>query len=281
MGRGVPADLSIAQTWYEKAAQQGHPQAAANLGLILFQNGEKQRAIPWSEDGGRGRRSARRICPRHRALQRRRRRQGLAPRLCADEPRRGAGLPARRREPAVDGPIYSGGAAPAGPRHGRSDRALGQCRRPPDPRRRPARPAHRAFAEQCADLDDACSAADGHRDPVAARPPPAEAADGRQCPSRRAAFRRRPPQCAAAGRVGARACPHGGRPLANPARRLLLAGGAHRAWDGVKGRLGGLQPIYGAAGAVTRLQAGPLPSRAAAERACAAAGSACFPVASA
>src|SRR3569623_736673 len=46
-GRGVPADLRIAQTWYEKAAQQGHPQAAANLGLILFQNGAKQRAIPW------------------------------------------------------------------------------------------------------------------------------------------------------------------------------------------------------------------------------------------
>src|SRR3569623_1205743 len=47
MGRGVPADLRIAQTWYEKAAQQGHPQAAANLGLILFQNGEKQKAMPW------------------------------------------------------------------------------------------------------------------------------------------------------------------------------------------------------------------------------------------
>src|SRR3954463_14350579 len=47
MGRGVPADLRIAQTWYEKAAQQGHPQAAANLGLILFQNGDKQRAVPW------------------------------------------------------------------------------------------------------------------------------------------------------------------------------------------------------------------------------------------
>ena len=51
MGRGVPADLRIAQTWYEKAAQQGHPQAAANLGLILFQNGEKQRAIPWLKMG--------------------------------------------------------------------------------------------------------------------------------------------------------------------------------------------------------------------------------------
>ena len=30
MGRGVPADMHIAQTWYEKAAQQGHPQAAGN-----------------------------------------------------------------------------------------------------------------------------------------------------------------------------------------------------------------------------------------------------------
>src|SRR3954447_10141416 len=47
MGRGVPTDLGIAQTWYEKAAQQGHPQAAANLGLILFQNGQRERAIPW------------------------------------------------------------------------------------------------------------------------------------------------------------------------------------------------------------------------------------------
>src|SRR3954470_11156949 len=48
LGRGVPApDLRIAQSWYEKAAQQGHGQAQANLGLILFQNGERQRALPW------------------------------------------------------------------------------------------------------------------------------------------------------------------------------------------------------------------------------------------
>src|SRR3954464_12439116 len=56
LGRGVPAaDLRIAQSWYEKAAQQGHAQARANLGLILFQNGERQRALPWirkaAEDG--------------------------------------------------------------------------------------------------------------------------------------------------------------------------------------------------------------------------------------
>jgi cell division septation protein DedD len=61
------------------------------------------------------------------------------------------------------------------------------------------------------------------------------------------------------------------------------AGGAQRAWAGLKGRLGaGLQPNYVAAGAVTRLQAGPLANRAAADRVCAAAkaaGAACFPVA--
>ncbi|HEX8064384.1 MAG TPA: SPOR domain-containing protein, partial [Allosphingosinicella sp.] len=54
-------------------------------------------------------------------------------------------------------------------------------------------------------------------------------------------------------------------------------------WAGQRGRLGaGLQPQYVAAGAVTRLQAGPLPNRAAADRVCAAAkaaGAACFPVA--
>src|SRR3954465_15892672 len=56
LARGVPAaDLRLAQSWYEKAAQQGHAQARANLGLILFQNGERQRALPWirkaAEDG--------------------------------------------------------------------------------------------------------------------------------------------------------------------------------------------------------------------------------------
>jgi cell division septation protein DedD len=61
------------------------------------------------------------------------------------------------------------------------------------------------------------------------------------------------------------------------------AANAHRAWESIRGKgLGGLQPVYTPAGAMTRLQAGPLASKAAAEKACAAAkaaGSACFPVA--
>jgi cell division septation protein DedD len=60
---------------------------------------------------------------------------------------------------------------------------------------------------------------------------------------------------------------------------------AQRAWGTLRSKVGGLaslQPNYVSAGAVTRLQAGPLPSRAAADKVCAgakAAGSACFPVA--
>ena len=47
LGRGVPADLKIAQSWYQKAAAKGHDQAQANLGLILFQEGDRKGAMPW------------------------------------------------------------------------------------------------------------------------------------------------------------------------------------------------------------------------------------------
>ena len=47
----------------------------------------------------------------------------------------------------------------------------------------------------------------------------------------------------------------------------------------MSGRLGGLQPFYVRAGNLVRLQAGPLASRAAAQRACASlSDQACFPV---
>jgi TPR repeat protein len=47
LGRGVTADLKAAQTWYEKAALQDHEEAQANLGLIMFQNGEREGAMVW------------------------------------------------------------------------------------------------------------------------------------------------------------------------------------------------------------------------------------------
>lgn len=46
LGRGVPADMKIAQSWFQKAAAQGHHDAQANLGLILYQNGDRKAAMP-------------------------------------------------------------------------------------------------------------------------------------------------------------------------------------------------------------------------------------------
>lgn len=49
LGRGVPTDLAMAESWYRKAALQGHAQAEDNYGLILFQSGKKAEALPWLE----------------------------------------------------------------------------------------------------------------------------------------------------------------------------------------------------------------------------------------
>lgn len=46
-GRGVPLDLPMAESWYRKAALQGHIEAEDNYGLILFQNGKRAEALPW------------------------------------------------------------------------------------------------------------------------------------------------------------------------------------------------------------------------------------------
>jgi hypothetical protein len=47
LGRGVTADLNLAEEWYRKAAMQGHPQAQDNYGLALFQNGKREQAVEW------------------------------------------------------------------------------------------------------------------------------------------------------------------------------------------------------------------------------------------
>jgi uncharacterized protein len=47
LGRGVTQDLSQAETWYKRAADQGHLQANDNYGLILFQNNRRSEAQPY------------------------------------------------------------------------------------------------------------------------------------------------------------------------------------------------------------------------------------------
>ncbi|UZW53604.1 SPOR domain-containing protein [Sphingobium sp. JS3065] len=47
LGRGVKADPAAAIDWYRKAAKQGHSRAEDNLGLLMFQQGDRAGAFPY------------------------------------------------------------------------------------------------------------------------------------------------------------------------------------------------------------------------------------------
>jgi cell division septation protein DedD len=47
LGKGVPINLSQSQNWLERAADQGHVDAETTLGLMLFQNGDKDSGLKW------------------------------------------------------------------------------------------------------------------------------------------------------------------------------------------------------------------------------------------
>jgi uncharacterized protein len=47
LGRGVLVDLSVAQTWLARAAEKGHVDGQATLGLLLFQNGNQTEGLRW------------------------------------------------------------------------------------------------------------------------------------------------------------------------------------------------------------------------------------------
>src|SRR6187402_1581152 len=53
LGRGVPTDLKRAEALYAKAAAQGHLQAADTYGLMLFQDGRREDALPYVRDAAR------------------------------------------------------------------------------------------------------------------------------------------------------------------------------------------------------------------------------------
>ena len=50
LGRGVPVDLQQAELWYGKAALQGNLQARDNYGLLLFQNGKRTEAMTYIKE---------------------------------------------------------------------------------------------------------------------------------------------------------------------------------------------------------------------------------------
>ncbi len=55
LGRGVAEDMTQAETLYARAAAGGHPLAADNYGLLLFQKGQRAEALPYLQGAaGRG-----------------------------------------------------------------------------------------------------------------------------------------------------------------------------------------------------------------------------------
>jgi cell division protein FtsN len=53
LGRGVPEDMAKAEALYAQAAAKGHLEAADTYGLMLFQDGRRQAALPYVEDAAR------------------------------------------------------------------------------------------------------------------------------------------------------------------------------------------------------------------------------------
>jgi tetratricopeptide (TPR) repeat protein len=243
LGRGVPADLRIAQSWFQKAAAKGHEQAQANLGLILYEGGKRREALPWI------RKAADRGDPRAQYV------LGIeltnGDLIAKDWPRAYA--------------LMTRAAAQGLPAAARS---LGQMEQfvPADQRQKGI-----ALARQ---IERGAPAA---RDIVTAPPAPRNTASAVATARAAAPV----PTPAPAARVAANA--GGGW------RAQLGAYGSPAAaqaqWAALSRRipaLGGLRPSYEKAGALTRLRAGPLPSRAAVDKVCAgskAAGQPCFPVA--
>jgi TPR repeat protein len=53
LGRGVPVNATRAEALYAQAAAKGHLQAADTYGLMLFQDGRREAALPYIEDAAR------------------------------------------------------------------------------------------------------------------------------------------------------------------------------------------------------------------------------------
>lgn len=242
MGRGVPADAATAQSWYRKAARQGHEQAQVNVGLLLYNDGRRQEALPWI------RKAVELGDPRAQYILGTELFNGD---LVAKDWPRAYALMLR----AADG-----GVPPAADNLKSMERLI-----PVEQRRQGVALAQRMGQPAAGGMKTNVFASGAVAVP-ARRPAPAKAAG----PAPRPAA---PAPAAAGGRWRVQLGAFGN------------AANAQRAWAGLKGKVGAfgsLQPSYVAAGAVTRLQAGPLASRAAADRVCAAAkaaGAACFPVA--
>jgi cell division septation protein DedD len=240
LGRGVPINLAVARTWFERAAKSGHVDAETTLGLLLFQNGDQAQGIKWlreaSEQG-----EPRALLVYGTALY------------------NGDGVSQDR----LLGYAYVSRAADQGLAAARD--TLAQLNE-----MMPVAERQKALAMLRA------NAAPPPKQAAAKPDKPVRTAEPKVQPAKAAAAKPKP---VPAKPVPPKAVPATGAwriQLGAFAQR----GAAEVLYRRVSSRpaLAGRSPFYVAAGTVTRLQVGPFTSRAAAAAACSTLGTACFPV---
>lgn len=262
LGRGVPADAAAALDWYRRAAASGHEQAQATLGLQLFQNGQRDEAMTWlkkASDQGEPR----------------------AQYVVATAYFNGDSMPKDwARAYALMTSAKAAGIGAAGTSLTQMDQLI------PEQQRQAGLALAREMSRTAA-LRGNDAPSPGTPLTMRATRAPQPVAQASVPASKRSAAvaaasgsAKAPPPKPAAPIV---ASPGGGWKIqlgaySNP-------DGAKSAWATLSGKAAAvraLSPSYTAAGSFTRLQAGPLASRAAANQACSAvkaAGAGCFPVA--
>ena len=268
LGRGVPLDPGLAESWFRKAALQGHLQAGDNYGLALFQAGKKTDALPWLEKSvARGEPRTQLVLgtmlfngdgvprdfPRAYALMTRASASGLqsASQTLAQMDQYIS--PADREKGTALAQKYALQATPAAPSRSTVGGAGSRVDVP---------------ASRVAET------------PRPTRLPPSSLPARVPAPTREPAPQPTTPKPAPVKAVAAKPAPL----KATGKWRVQLGafrdqGNAETQWNTVRGRLRGAQPFYTKAGNVTRLQAGGFASKADAARACSAARVPCVVVA--
>lgn len=264
LGRGLPVDLKLAQDWYQKAADKGHTRAEDNLGLVMFQNGDRQRALPYIQ------KSADRGEPRAQYV--------LGTALFNGDMVKKDWV----RAYAMMTRASAAGIAPASASLAQMDRYI------PLEQRQKGLTLAREFEESAARP----MLADAPSRPIRTAAPAIRNQNVPPSEGREAARQVVKPPVMAAPRPAPKPVVVAAKPttVSGPSWRVQLGafgdpGNARALWNSLERRvsgLNGLQPYLVKAGAVTRLQAGPFASKAAAEKACGsvkAAGQSCLAVA--
>ena len=253
LGRGVPLNLAAAQTWFERAARDGHVDAQTTLGLLLFDIGNRVTGLRWLRS------AAERGEPR-------------ALLIYGTALFNGEGIP---RDPVLAYAYVSRaaaqGLAPAKRTLAEMDQLL-----PLEERRKGV-----ALAQEKAAAERLAAA----KPTTVATAKPAAKAPAAKAPAAKPPASKPPAAKAAPAKPAATAT----MAPAGPGWRLQLGAFSTRAAAealfrklSAGGMIAGRQPAYVTAGKITRLQVGPYPSRAAATAACRALvsrGQPCFPVA--